>query len=285
MDIGAHVSISGGMHLAIPRGEAIGATAIQTFASSPRTLKLFPVDEEIIGQYLKARSQSSILTHVFHGIYLVNLANEKPDYVKISMQSLINYQDLAGKLGVLGTIFHVGSHKGNGFDQVKKSVAMAISEIVKSSPDNTILMLENAAGHKGTIGQTLEELIYLIETAIALGADEKKIGLCLDTQHAFVSGVDARDGEKLDAYLAMIQSELGLNFVKVIHVNDSKYECNTHRDRHENVGSGFLGKQGLANWLNHPKLRNLPFILEVPGRETKGPGAVDINELKALRAT
>jgi deoxyribonuclease-4 len=192
MDIGAHVSISGGMHLAIPRGEEIGATAIQTFASSPRTLKFLPIDDGVIHQYLEARRQSSIRVHVFHGIYLVNLANEKPDNVKASMESLINYQNLAGKLGVLGTIFHVGSHKGNGFEQVKKRVATSISEKVKSSPDKTILMLENAAGHKGTIGQTLEELFYLIETAIYLGAEEKKIGLCLDTQHAIVSGVDAR---------------------------------------------------------------------------------------------
>lgn len=282
MDIGAHVSVSGGINLAIERGTTIGATAIQTFASPPRTLKFFPVSQEIIDDYLIAKKQSNIKTHVFHGVYLVNLANEKPDYVQASIESLINYQQLAGRLGVLGTIFHVGSHKGNGFDSVKEGVANSIAQIVTASPDNTVLILENAAGHAGTIGQTLEELAFLIKRATALGADGKKIGLCLDTQHAFVSGVEARDSGALDRYLTEVDSTIGLKFLKVVHVNDSKFDCNTHRDRHENIGSGFLGNEGISNWLNHPRLAKLPFILEVPGRDNKGPGKQDIQELRAL---
>ncbi len=282
MEIGAHVSISGGINLAIERGEAIGATCIQSFASSPRSLAINPLTEEAINMYRLAKQHSGIKTHVFHGVYLINLANEKPDYVRASMESLIAYQQMAGSLGVMGTIFHVGSHKGNGFLSVKQGVAEAIATVVKESPAETVLMLENAAGHKGTIGQTIEELTELIEITVGLGADAKKIGLCLDTQHAFVSGVDARSADLLDAYLDQIDQLIGLKMLKVVHVNDSKFEFNTHRDRHENIGSGYLGEEGIGNWINHPKLKHLPFILEVPGRDKNGPGKTDIDELKAL---
>jgi len=282
MQIGAHVSISGGLDLAIARGSEIGARAIQTFASSPRTLAFQDVTEETVEKYLKAKTDSEIESHVFHAVYLVNLANEKKEYVEASIESLIKYQKLAGRIGAIGTIFHVGSHKGAGFDKVKESVAKAIVKVVANSPKNTVLILENAAGHAGTIGQTLDELAYLINTAKEMGADEEKIGLCIDTQHAFVSGVDGRNIGIVDDYLNQIENLIGLQHLKVIHVNDSKFELGAHRDRHENIGSGFLGNEGIANWLNHPKLDKLPFILEVPGREGNGPGKKDIQELKSL---
>ncbi len=284
MTLGAHVSISGGLDKAISRGESIGATAIQTFASSPRSLKFIPHSEEVIKAYLAAKAQSSVKDHVFHAVYLVNLASEKPDYVEASKESLISYQTLAGKIGAIGTIFHVGSHKGAGFDTVKESVAQAISEVVTASPDKTMLLLENAAGHAGTIGQTVDELAFLVNAAIRKGADETKIGVCLDTQHAFVSGVDGRDLQKLNQFIDEVDEKIGIDKVKVIHVNDSKYEFNAHRDRHENIGSGYLGNEGIANWLNHPQFKSLPFILEVPGKNSGGPGSEDIADLRALLA-
>lgn len=282
MLLGAHVSIAGGIDKAISRGEAIGANVIQSFASSPRTLQFPEYPESVIDAYLTARKHSSIACHVFHGIYLVNLASEKSDYVKVSMQSLIHYQQLASKLGVLGTIFHVGSHKGIGFNQVKDQVSQAIIEVIKQSPSNVALLLENAAGHSGTIGQTLDELVELIDLILKAGIDEKHIGFCLDSQHAFASGVDGRDKTKLDLFLDSFDSRIGLSFLRVIHLNDSKTESNSHKDRHENLGEGILGRQGLQNWLLHPRLTHLPFILEVPGIEGNGPGLADMNVLRSL---
>jgi deoxyribonuclease-4 len=282
MQIGAHVSISGGIDKAIERGMAIGADCIQTFASPPRTLKFTPFADESISQYVEKKKQSTIQTHVFHAVYLVNLANEKDEYVRASMDSLIAYQHAAKAIGALGSIVHVGSHKGSGFETVKTKVAKIIAEITKEAPDGTVLLLENAAGHSGTIGQTTDELAFLINEALAAGADEAKLGLCLDTQHAFASGVDSREFAGLDSYLAEVDKKIGLSKVKVIHVNDSKVECASHRDRHENIGDGLLGKNGIGNWVNHPKLLHLPFILEVPGREGGGPGKADISDLRSL---
>lgn len=282
MLLGAHVSIAGGIDKAIGRGEAIGANCIQTFASSPRSLQFPAYPDEVIRAYVEAKKVSSIHNHVFHAIYLVNLANEKHEYVRASVESLTRYQQLAGKLGVLGTIFHVGSHKGIGFDQVKHQVAEAIATVVKESPPNTILLIENAAGHSGTIGQTLDELAELKELTIRAHASESQLGFCLDTQHAFASGIDARDEARLNDFLDSFEKKIGLSSLKVIHLNDSKVEFDSHKDRHENVGDGLLGSRGLSHWLKHPALRRLPFILEVPGIEGNGPGRLDMDRLKAL---
>lgn len=285
MLIGAHVSIAGGMVEGLKRGEAMKAAAIQTFASSPRTLKFEPLTKETIRIYREYRSHSPIQLHVFHAIYLVNLASEKPDYVRVSMDSLIHYQQLAGELGVYGTIFHVGSHKGNGFAQVQHQIGQAIAEILKESPTNTSLLIENAAGHSGTVGQTVEELAVLFDETEKAGGDLHQLGLCLDTQHAFASGVDATDAEKLALFTTAIDQAIGLSAVKVIHINDSKTEAGSHKDRHENVGVGLLGSRGLSHWLSHPAFQSLPFILEVPGTGGKGPAAEDIEAVWNLIRT
>jgi len=278
MLIGAHVSISGGIDLSIGRGEAIGANCIQTFASPPRTLKFFPYSDEVLARYKVAKQASSIQLHVFHGVYLVNLANEKPEYVRLSVDSLVHYQQAASAIGGLGTIFHVGSHKGSGFEAVKHRVAQAIDAVLSESPKDVTLMLENAAGHKGTIGQTIDELAELF----SLVTKTDQLGLCLDTQHAFASGVDGRNPEALDAFLTEVDQKIGLAAVKVIHTNDSKTLFDSHHDRHENIGEGELGAVGISNWLHHPKLQDLPFIMEVPGVDKNGPGEKDIQKLQSL---
>ncbi len=282
MNLGAHVSISGGMDKAIERGTAMGATCIQTFASPPRTLSFNPFNDEQIALYTQARRRSPIAIHVFHAVYLVNLASEKSDYLKASIESLINYQHLAGQLGVMGTIFHIGSHKGLGFDAVKQQVGKAIAEITHATPKNVRILVENAAGHAGTVGQSTEELAEVFDEVEAAGGEVNRLGLCLDTQHAFANGVDARLLEGLNTYLNEIDRQIGLSYLQVIHTNDSKVEAGSHKDRHENIGDGLLGREGISHWLNHPKLAHLPFILEVPGLHKDGPGKEDLERLERL---
>ncbi len=282
MNLGAHVSISGGMDKAIERGTAMGATCIQTFASPPRTLKFFPYDDQQIERYKTARSHSPISLHVFHAVYLVNLASEKPDYLRASIESLENYQQLAGQLGAIGTIFHIGSHKGLGFDAVKLQVGKAIAEVTHATPSDAKIIIENAAGHAGTVGQTTEELAFVFDEVEKAGGEMSRVGLCLDTQHAFANGVDARDAHGLDIYLQKIDHQIGLSYLQVIHTNDSKVEAGSHKDRHENIGDGCLGSVGISHWLNHPKLTHLPFILEVPGLKKDGPGRDDLERLRQL---
>lgn len=281
MFVGAHVSIAGGFDKSIDRAVAIGAQCLQTFASSPRSLKTSEYDGAVIEKYLMKKAEANMGPHFFHGVYLINLATDKASYLQVCIDSLIFYQQFAGKIEGEGTIFHIGSHKGVGFEAVKKQVAKAIEDVLKHTPDGVKLFLENAAGHKGVIGADLHELRWLRDK-ISSNELRSKLGICYDTQHGFASGLDVRTKESLTKTLKTIDNQLGLEQVNVIHANDSKVAFNSQRDRHENIGEGEIGTEGFRYLVNHPRLHHLPVILEVPGEKRSGPRAVDIERLVSL---
>lgn len=282
MLFGAHVSIAGGLDKALSRAEAIGCTAMQSFATSPRMIKFNPMLPETIEQYKFLREQSKIGVHVFHGVYLINLAHENPAYVNLCIESLVQHQRLAREIGVLGTVFHVGSHKGKGFEAVCETTARAIAQIILQSPPEIWLLLENTAGQSGSIGASFNELLMLKKIAKQNGADTSRLGLGVDTQHAFGAGYNINSGMEVERLIQDIDSTWGLKALKVIHVNDSQVPCGSHRDRHANLGEGEIGIKGLAKIINHPRLSNIPLILEVPGEKKSGPRAQDVAALKAL---
>jgi len=201
--------------------------------------------------------------------------------VQASIDSLVFYQKFAKKINGKGTIFHIGSHKGKGFDLVKKQVAKAVEEVLKKTPDEVKLFLENAAGQKGVIGADLNELAYVYDS-INSSELQEKLSICYDTQHGFSAGFDIRDKEAVEDTVGKIESALGFEMVGVIHINDSLVPFDSHRDRHANVGDGEIGEKGFKSFINHPKLRKLPFLLEVPGENKSGPRKEDIERLKLL---
>ncbi len=280
MQIGCHVSISGGLDKSIDRAVERGANCLQSFASSPRSLKTTSFDDHVVDQYRIKKKESGIGEHYFHAPYLINLAHENKSYVTASVETLIFYQQFSGGIHGSGTIVHVGSHKGRGFESVQPAVSRAIVEVLEQTPSGVRLLLENAAGQKGVIGDSFDELEVLI--ASVPKKLQLKIGICLDSQHAFASGHDVRTKEGVDRMLSVFDNVIGLEFLHVIHANDSKIEFNSHRDRHENIGSGFIGKEGFRHLVNHPKLKHLPFILEVPGENRSGPRKIDVEGLKQL---
>lgn len=282
MLLGAHVSIAGGLDTAIDRGIALGINTIQSFASSPRTLKATYPSREILNRYQKKRHQSQIKCHVFHGIYLINLAHENPNYRRLCIDSLLLYQQLAGEINGLGTIFHLGSHKGQGFSAVRELVVNALIEIIAKTPPKVSLILENAAGHGGTLGATLEELHLIFSDLKNKHVDLSKIGLGIDTQHAFASGYAIHTQTGLNAFITQIETLFGLDKLKLIHFNDSAVPFMSNKDRHANLGTGYLGTESLNRIINHPQLQHLPFILEVPGKTKAGPGPEDVAMLFQL---
>jgi deoxyribonuclease-4 len=278
--IGGHVSIAGGIDQAIKRGEQIGATGIQTFASSPRTLQFKQIDEEVVNKYLENKMNSQIEYHVFHGIYLINLASPKEYLIAKGIESLVQYQKLAYQIKAEGTVFHVGSHKGLGLAEVLDGVAEAIGEVLKESPREPWLMLENAAGHNGVIGQNLEELKRIIDAVSKKGVDIHHLGICLDTQHAYASGVDMGDELVLHKLIEGIKKDFGLDKLRLLHVNDSMTDFGSKRDRHENLGMGTIGEKRFKNIFANPELSHLPLILEVPGKDKSGPRKEDVDTLR-----
>lgn len=283
MNIGAHVSVAGGISNSIANAIKIGADGIQSFASSPRSINFTPYSATEIAKYNSAREKSPIKFHVFHGVYLVNLAHENPEYIIKCIESLSYYQQLAGKIAGLGTVFHTGSHKGRGLEAVLDQVVNAIVQILQNTPNNVTLYLENAAGQNGTIGQSFEELAQIIKAVEEKTAAADKLAICLDTQHAFASGYDLRSKTGVNNMIQALTNALDIDRLRMIHANDSLTPLGSNRDRHANIGQGEIGIEGFKALVNHPMLTKLPWVLEVPGENKSGPRKEDVELLKSIQ--
>ena len=272
MFLGAHVSIAGGFDKSLDRGAELGANVIMTFASSPRSLSHAAVPSEIIAKYLRNKKTSPISLHFFHGVYLVNLASGSRDYLQASINSLISYQQLAASIEGVGTIFHVGTCKGLKSADTISQIVEAVNYVTDSSPKGLRLILENSAGQAGSVGSDLAELGQIISRV----GDKSKIGACLDTQHLFAAGYD------LKTALDKFDRAVGLKNLSVIHLNDSKTEFSSHVDRHANLGEGYIGIDNLRTFVQDPRLKKIPIILEVPGDAQSGPRKRDVDSLRSL---
>lgn len=275
--IGAHVSTAGGLDKAIDRAVAMGANAIQIFGSSPQSWARRTPSEAQIATF-RSKAQAAKIAAIFiHGAYLINLATANPDNLAKSEASLIADLRLASQIGASGVVFHVGSHKGAGFEQVCEQVTRSMKRILDETPDDTWLIIENNAGQGQQIGATFAEVGALIK---AVGSPRVKV--CLDTCHAYSSGYDIATVEGLAATLAEFDREIGVNNLVVIHANDSKAPFRSGIDRHENIGKGHIGAEGFRVLLHDAVLRCRPFILEVPGFANEGPDKENIDILNSL---
>jgi len=280
MRIGAHISSAGGHHQVFERARAIGAEAVQLFISAPQQWKLPACTDEQIDVF-NAERQRHGLPAFFHGVYLMNFGSADEAMLQRSKQSLTAYRHFAGRMGVVGTIFHVGSHLGAGFsDAMGVRIAALLREVLDAEPDNpSLLILENNAGQGNCLGAKWGELGLLIR---ALDNDPR-IAVCLDTCHAYAMGYDLATPDGCALAMAEFEAEVGFDRLVAVHANDTKQPIGSFRDRHENIGDGHLGLQGFRTLMAHPAFRDVPFILEVPGLDGKGPDAANIRRLKKLR--
>ena len=224
--------------------------------------------------------QESGIEPVFlHGPYLINLATESAEQLKKSTDALSGDLQLASAIGAKGVIFHLGSHKGAGYEARVDQVIDQCRQVLKATPDDAWLILENSAGMGGAIGSKFAELGRITRDS---GSDRVKV--CLDTQHSFAAGYDFKTREGLDAAMAEFDGEIGLDRLVAVHANDSKIELGGGRDRHENIGEGYIGRDGFTNLLSHPAFADVPFLLEVPGFDDSGPDKANLDILKELRA-
>ncbi len=278
MQLGAHVSSSGGIHTAIDRIEAIGGEAVQIFTQSPRMWRPTNHDPANFERFKERRAEAGIGAVVCHALYLINLASPDDDLYAKSVEALRNTVDVACAIEADAVVFHVGSHMGAGFEVGLERVVPALAEALERCSETTWLCMENSAGAGGTIGRSLDELAALYE---ALDR-HARLGVCLDSCHLFVSGYDVTDPAELDRVVNDVDRLMGLDRLRCLHVNDSKAPLGSNRDRHENIGNGLLGEK-LGVFLAHPKLQGLPALLEVPG-EGHGPDAEQVRKLKELYA-
>ena len=277
MRLGAHVSTAGGPAKAFDRAVDIGAETIQIFASSPRAWKFkMPTDDQ--AAEFQDRGESTGVGPVFlHGSYLVNVGGS-PEIVEKSIDCLTNNMLAASKLGAKGVIFHGGSHKGKGFDAVLEQAASTLNIVLEQCPDDVWLIIENSAGMGAHIGASFVEL-----GRMAKAIDDERVKICLDTEHCFAAGYNIADSEGVKAAMEEFDQEIGLDKLVAVHANDAKVEHGSGVDRHENIGDGYIGIDGFEVIMSHPAFRNVPFLLEVPGPEKKGPDKDNVDRLKAVR--
>lgn len=273
--LGAHVSAAVSLELSLERAEKIGAEATQIFISPPQQWLQTNHPAEEIQRYHENLEKLKIEPNFIHGTYLINLGTDNPEHLKKSIDWLKYGLLMAAQLNMAGVIFHTGSHKGRGFDSVLNQLSSTITTILKNN-QKTQLILENCAGSGGVIGN-FEELGRIIKEV-----GDNRVKVCLDTQHAFAQGYDLSQSGGLEDLLTDFDKFIGLENLVVSHCNDSRVECGSKRDRHENIGDGFIGRKGFKNILNHPKFKDLPFILEVPGFSGNGPDKENIDFLKQL---
>ena len=278
MRIGAHVSSAGGVDQVIDRAVAIGAEAAQIFVSPPQSFAFKPVDEKPATDFKLKAKEHGIGPNALHAIYLVSLGNPDPGLVRRGIQSLVDYMNAAHDLGMLGVIFHLGSHKGAGFDAVYRRLIESLNRVLDNSPEDTYLILENSAGMGNHIGSKFSEL-----GAIMKGLANPRVKVCLDTQHSFAAGYDLTTPEGVAGVMEEFDREVGIQELVAVHCNDSKPPFGGAVDRHENIGEGQMGLAAFEAVVAHPAFRDVPFYLEVPGSEKSGPDKPNVDTMKTIR--
>ena len=276
--LGAHVDSSGGLHLAFERAAAMGAGAIQVHPTPPNYWGSPKLDDERVDRFREAADAAGRPPFYFHAVYLINLAGDDAMLRKRSESTLAGYLAAADRLGISGVIFHTGSHKGAGFEQILPQVTEHLRQVMdRANPASARLLIENNAGMGGCVGARFEELRAMMD---AVG--DPRIGVCFDTCHAFASGYDERTPEAASATLDEWERVVGLERLEVVHCNDSQTRLGSNRDRHANIGLGEIGEDGFRALLRDPRLSDVPFILEVPGLDGKGPDAANLEVLRRL---
>jgi deoxyribonuclease-4 len=286
MTIGAHVRAGGKLVPALERGAEIGAEVVQIFTQSPRAWKPTQYADEVLYEYRVAQENSPVITETFcHATYLINLATDQSDLLARSVDCLAANLATSTGMGASGLVLHVGSHKGSGFADRLPQIVDALGGVLERfdarSPEACPILLENAAGTGGTVGRSFEELAAILDAAGPTLAP--RLGVCLDTQHLWASGIGYTSVEEADDVVATFDAVIGLDRLRCLHLNDSKVELGANRDRHANVGEGTIGALNLGLLLSHPALVDLPAMLEVPG-DGDGARVSDIADARAALA-
>jgi deoxyribonuclease-4 len=279
MYIGAHLSSSGGIHTAVDRAEAIGAESLQVFTQSPRAWRPTNHPQANFDAFRERRAEVGLHGVLCHALYLCNIATTDDALYEKSVAALRYTMGVACAIGADGMVFHVGSHLGAGFEAGLERVLPALEEVLELCDDTTWVLMENSAGAGGTIGRSLDELATIYERLDR----HPRLGLCLDSCHLYVSGIDVTDPAVLDALLDDVDDAIGLERLRALHVNDAAAPLGSNRDRHANIGEGVLGER-LGVFLGNPRLQGLPAVIETAGPENKGPDADEVRKAKEIRA-
>ncbi len=275
MRLGVHVSIGKGLSSAVDHALASNCDGFQIFAGNPRGWSRKPLIIEEINSFKKAREKAALEPVVVHAPYLANPATNQPELYQKTLAVLTEDFHRANQLEADFFVLHPG--RASDHQPGLARVIALVQQLLQAVSGKTILLLENQAGGSNEVAAELQDLQTLL-SGIAL---PERTGICFDTCHAFAAGYDLRSAESLSKVVTILTETVGLNSLKLFHLNDAKGECGSKLDRHEHIGLGKIGLAGFEALLNHPKLSHLPGILETPQHEP-GDDQRNLTTLKNL---
>ncbi|MGD0395626.1 MAG: deoxyribonuclease IV [Nitrososphaerales archaeon] len=264
--IGFHISIERSLDLAFDRAQEIGCTTFQIFTRNPRTWRFKPLEKDQTETFRDKRKRLGFRFLVAHMPYLPNLASPEKVTMKTSRLSLNEEVKRCDALGIDYLVTHLGSHLGGGAMLGVKNVSDAVNHALASSDGSAIILLENMAGQKNSVGSRFEELRLILDRV----KKGERVGVCLDTCHAFASGFDLSGPESVRQSMAIFKDSVGYERIKVVHLNDSKGALGSNLDRHENIGKGKIGMKGMNAFLQYKGVAERPLIMETPYDDLKG---------------
>lgn len=275
--LGIHVSAAGSIADAPLRAHELGCESFQFFARSPRGGPAPKLDPKTVALF-RTRCQEFGLPSVIHAPYYINFASRSLRIRRAAVEVLRDELERGSRLGCQAMMTHLGSAKDVGVRDAIKLTVDGIAALLKGYSGSTQFLIELAAGAGEIIGDTFEEVRDIIQ-----GAERKvksRVGVCFDTCHAFASGYDLRSQGAVQATLKKFDDVIGLGRLRALHLNDAKFGLGSHKDRHEHISLGAIGKTGFQALLRHPKLDGLVAVLETPHDNTL---AHDLATLKRLR--
>jgi deoxyribonuclease-4 len=258
--VGLHVSISGTIDQAVDRARELTCDTFQIFTRNPRGWKYKKLKTEEVEEFRRKLASDRLTPAVAHMPYLPNLSSPKRTIYNKSVKSLSAELNRCRALGLEYLVTHLGSHMGEGQDVGLERITGAINGAVAENPGEVMLLLENTAGTKNSMGSSFEDLKRILNRV----EDRRRVGICLDTAHAYAAGYDLHSPRGVEETLTRFNTVLGFNIMKVIHLNDSQGGLGSGRDRHEHIGMGYIGDKGFRAFLHHEAVRNVPLIMETP---------------------
>jgi len=280
MGIGAHMSISGGLHKALLQGKELGCDTIQIFTKSNMQWKARDLTQEEIDTFKQTQDETGITPVVGHDTYLINLASPDKETYRKSVDSFTMELLRSEAIGLPYLVMHPGAHMDKGEKWGLKRIATSLNTVFKGTKGTKVqVLLETTAGQGSNLGYTFEHLAQIMDMV----DEPERVAVCYDTCHAFVAGYDIRTKKAYNATMREFDRIIGLKKLTVFHINDAKNDLGSRVDRHEHIGKGRLGLDAFRFVLTDAKFKNAPKILETPKGETKGRSWDEMN-LATLRS-
>ena len=261
MRVGAHTSIAGGVYNAVGEQLEYGGNCGQIFSHSPQVWRDPTIDDADAAEFRALAEENDVGPWVIHTSYLVNLCTPKADLREKSIASMQTEVDVADRLDVEFVNVHLGAHTGAGVEAGLDNAASALEAL--DVPDGVTILIESDAGSGTKLGGKFEHLAAVLDRC------DLDLDVCVDTAHAWAAGYDLSTEAGVEETVAEFDDVVGLEHLRCVHLNDSKHGRGTNKDEHAHVGEGEIGVEGMAAVLNHPALRDVPFVLETPTEDGK----------------